>query len=98
MMDPEKQLGIGLSWDQKVFPYVWFWMVYGRAPGYPWWDQVYCIALEPWTSIPNQLETAIKTEKSTHLKGGESIQSPLTATVITGRTSLNGISPDGTVD
>lgn len=96
LMDPEKQLGIGMAWDKDLFPYLWFWMVYGRAPGYPWWNQVYCMALEPWTSMPNQLEGAIKAGTQAHLKGGDSLTTSLAATIITGRSSLNGISLDGT--
>ena len=52
-------------------PYLWFWLVYGRAPGYPWWDRAYVIALEPWTTIPNQLDRRIESGTQAHLKGGE---------------------------
>jgi hypothetical protein len=54
LLDPEIQLGIGLVWPKDIFPYLWFWLVYGRHSGYPWWDRTYCIAIEPWSSITNQ--------------------------------------------
>jgi galactose mutarotase-like enzyme len=97
VIDPERSLGIGLSWPKEIFPYLWFWMVYGRAPGYPWWDQVYCIALEPWTSIPNSLNHAIERKTQSSLRGGGSTSVHFTATVITGRNSVTHIDRDGKV-
>jgi hypothetical protein len=97
VIDPERSLGFGLSWPKEIFPYLWFWMVYGRAPGYPWWDQVYCIALEPWTSIPNSLNLAIERKTQSCLRGGGSTSVHFAATVITGRNSVTHIDQDGNV-
>jgi hypothetical protein len=96
VLDPERKLGIGLAWPKEVFPYLWFWLVYGRAPGYPWWDRIYCIALEPWTSIPNSLEQAMKRGYQAKLQGGEDLQVSFCATVITERESVSEIRMDGT--
>ncbi len=57
-IDPDTQLGFGLAWPKEIYPYLWFWLVYGKSPGYPWWDRTYCIALEPWTSYPNRFDEA----------------------------------------
>ena len=46
-------VGFGLRWDADVFPYLWFWQVWGGMPGYPWWGRHYNCALEPWTSWPD---------------------------------------------
>lgn len=97
VMDPEEQIGIGFSWDKDIFPYLWFWCVYGKFPTYPWWDRVYCIALEPWTSIPNNLDQAISSNYQLKIKGGDSITFNLCATAIQGRTTVNEIQPDGKV-
>jgi hypothetical protein len=97
VIDPEQRLGFGLTWPVDVFPYVWFWLVYGRAPGYPWWNRAYCIALEPWTSIPNTLPGAIECGAHAALEGGASIDIQLTATVITERSDVAAVHPDGSV-
>jgi len=97
VLDPEKRVGIGLSWPVDIFPYLWFWMVYGQAPGYPWWNRAYVIALEPWTSIPNSLEKALDLGTGAHLKGGEQISVSLSATAITGLETVTKINPDGSI-
>ena len=95
VLDPEKKVGIGLAWPKEVFPYLWFWLVYGKAPGYPWWDRVYCIALEPWTSFPNTLDKSIQAGTQAHLKGGDRLTLSFCATAISGMDRVNGIDFNG---
>ncbi len=97
VLDPKERLGLGFVWPKEVFPYLWFWLVYGRAPGYPWWDRVYCIALEPWTSIPNSLPKAMERGSHTVLKGGESLTVQFNTVAITGLEEVKGIEMDGKV-
>jgi galactose mutarotase-like enzyme len=97
IMDSERELGFGLAWDKEVMPYLWFWMVYGRAPGYPWWDRVYVIALEPWTSIPNDLNSARELGTLAKLKGGAELTFHCTAKAITGRKQVRGLDLFGLV-
>lgn len=97
VLDPDRRLGIGLAWPREVFPYVWFWLVYGRAPGYPWWDRIYTIALEPWTSIPNRLDLARERGTVATVGGGETRAASLCAVAIAGREAVRGIALDGTV-
>lgn len=98
VLDPASQLGIGLAWPKEVFPYLWLWLEYGGHSGYPWWDQVYCIALEPWTSIPNSLPQALQAGTVFTLKGGESRTVQLTATALADRQQVKHISLDGTIE
>jgi len=95
VLDPQKRLGFGLAWPKEVFPYLWFWQVYGKAPGYPWYDRAYVVALEPWTGIPNDLKKAIKLGNQTRLKGGGTITVSLTATAITGLDAVKQVNLDG---
>ena len=97
VLDPERRVGFGMSWPQEVLPYLWFWLVYGRAPGYPWWDRVYCIALEPWTSAPNSFATAGALGRHAQLAGNASLNLSLAAVAITDREAVSSIQPDGVV-
>lgn len=97
VMDDVNEIGFGLAWPLDVFPNLWFWLVYGKAPGYPWWDRVTCLALEPWTSIPNNLDEAIKHGTQHTLKGGGSLSVSLTAVAIRGKRDIQKINPDGSI-
>lgn len=98
VLDSEKRLGIGLAWPLDVFPYLWYWMVFGTAPGYPWWDRVFVIALEPWTSIPNNLDEATARGVQRTIEGGERLNIAFATAVITGRETVRKIHLDGTVE
>jgi galactose mutarotase-like enzyme len=97
LVDPQQAVGFGLAWEKEMFPYVWFWSVYGESPDYPWWNRVYCVALEPWTSIPNDLSKAMQRGTQKVLRGGESIQTSLCAVAISGREEVKHISIDGKI-
>ena len=97
LLDPKEKVGFGMAWEKEMFPYVWFWSVYGESPDYPWWNQVYCVALEPWTSIPNNVNKAIQRGTQKILKGGECIQTSLCAMAISGREKVDHISINGTI-
>lgn len=57
---PSKKLAAKVSWDKKIFPYLWFWQEFGAASDYPWYGKHYNIGLEPFSSFPtNGLADAI---------------------------------------
>lgn len=97
VLDPATRIGFGLAWPVEVFPYLWFWHVYGGSPGYPWWDRAYVAALEPWTSIPNNLDQAIQRGTQAMLKGGETLEVTLSAVAISGHETVSAIGTDGTL-
>lgn len=48
--NPELGFSLKMVWDEKVFPYVWCWQVYGGAYEYPYYGRTYNVAVEPFTS------------------------------------------------
>ena len=48
----ELGLGVGLVWPKAVFPYAWFWQEMHASPGFPWYGEVYVMAIEPFSSMP----------------------------------------------
>ena len=52
LTDTKRRVGFAMEWDLAMFPYVWFWQVFGGGAGYPWFGRTYNCALEPWSSYP----------------------------------------------
>jgi hypothetical protein len=98
VINQDKKIGFGLAWDLDVFPNLWYWMVFGTAPGYPWWNRVHCIALEPWSSYPNHLEKVIDQQRQIKLEGGGQKKVSVTAVAIHGMETVKQISLEGVVE
>lgn len=47
---PGKGVGFRTEWDPAIMPFLWYWMEFGRAQGYPWYGRHYNIGLEPFSS------------------------------------------------
>jgi len=76
-----RKLGFGLSWDNTIFQYLWFWQVYGGWHGPPWHGNSYNIGLEPCTSYPQSLQGAIEADSQLTFAPGELIATELRVTV-----------------
>lgn len=95
--DTRRKLGIGQSWPVDVLPYLILWAVYGGSPGYPWYRQNTCLALEPQSSIPEGLAAAAEAGTALTLGGGESLDLSLTTVIYTGCERVKGVSLAGEV-
>ncbi len=95
--DTVREVGIGQAWPLDVFPYAILWAVYGGSPGYPWYRQNYCLAIEPQSSIPEGLASAAASGTTLKLEGGESLSLTLATVVYEGLSRVQRITPDGLV-
>ena len=92
------QVGFALAWSLETFPYLWVWRQFNQSSGYPWYGQVYTMALEPWSSYPSAgLPAAIKNGTAASIEPGETRHATLRAVAYTGLTSVVSVSPDGQV-
>ena len=92
-------LGVGLVWPKKVFPYAWFWQEMNASPGFPWYGEVYVMAIEPFSSMPGHGLTNVieKTGTQLPLPAGQSIEVEFAAVLYHASHGISGIDPDGTV-
>jgi hypothetical protein len=92
-------LGVGLVWPKKVFPYAWFWQEMHASPGFPWYGEVYVMAIEPFSSMPGHGLTKVieKTGTQLSLPAGQSIEVEFAAVLYHASRGISGIDPDGTV-
>src|SRR2546428_1722721 len=52
VMNPRQQLTVRLAWDQRVFPFVWCWQLYGGRWGYTYLRGAFTLGVGPFT-CPN---------------------------------------------
>lgn len=93
-----REVGFGLRWDARRFPFLWYWQVWGGMPGYPWYGRHYNCALEPWTSWPdNGLSDAIANGSAMSIGPNESVATQLLAVAYHGGAEVVRISETGEV-
>lgn len=95
----ELGLGVGMVWRRSAFPHAWFWQEQHASPGYPWYQGVYVMAIEPGTSYPGQGITNVVAKTGTHrtLAPGESAIAELRAILFAGTSGVRGIDGQGNV-
>ena len=92
-------LGIGLVWDESVFPFAWFWQELNASPGFPFYNCSYVMAIEPASSIPGQGLTTVIEKTGTHLtlQPGEAKEIEMKAVFYQSDGGVRKIDADGTV-
>ncbi len=92
-------LGVGLTWDESVFPYAWFWQELNSSPGFPFYQRSYVMAIEPASSIPGQGLTAVMQKTGAHLtlQPGESKEIEIKAVLFESASGARKIDADGVV-
>lgn len=94
----EQGVGFALSWSLETFPYLWVWRQFNLSAGYPWYGQVYTMALEPWSSYPSAgLVQAIENGSAALLQPGEQRHTTLRAVAYTGSGRVARVSPVGEI-
>jgi hypothetical protein len=93
-------LGVGLVWPTAVFPYAWFWQEMHAGQGFPWYGEVYVMAIEPFSSWPGHGLSAVieKTGTQLSIPAGTSIEVDFAAVLYHAKTGIAGIAPDGAVE
>ena len=86
----EKGIGFGLIWDKDIFKNLWMWEVYRGCYSYPWYGRTYNIALEPWSSVPDDFDEVIKKGDYLEILPGQSLISKYTAIVYESKERING--------
>ncbi len=98
LTNTKKGLGIGMSWDVELFPYVWLWQVYGGGSGYPWYGRTYNLALEPWTSWPNDgVEAAVENGTAPTIKANRSISTSFAVSIYEGTEQVKNVDREGKI-
>jgi hypothetical protein len=88
-------LTIGVSWDLKVLPSMWYWLNNG-AVDYPWWGRSYNLGLEPSSSVTELgIKEYLEKGNALRLGAGQSMKLPLKYSVAEGATPVQKVDGDG---
>ena len=63
-------LAVRLRWSARELPYAWYWLEAHATPGFPWYQGVYVLGIEPATSWPGQGLVAVREKTGTQVSIG----------------------------
>ena len=96
--NPDRGVGIGLTYPVDTFRYLWYWQVFGGGMGYPWYGRTYNVGLEPFTSLPAGMpEPGSDQGTSMIFAPGETKSATVRAVVYESATGVSYITPEGNV-
>jgi Domain of unknown function (DUF4432) len=88
-------VGIGLAWDAKVFPWIWFWQLFRGGPDYPSWGAEYVAAIEPITSMGTHFSDSVANGTAKLFPGDANLKSEMWAWAFEGDCPVTHVSERG---
>jgi galactose mutarotase-like enzyme len=86
LRNPDLSLAVTMTWDARVFPFLWSWQVYGGSMGYPYYGRAYTLGLEPFSCPIETLAALAENKGAPVLAAGESIDTQFEMGIVeTGR-------------
>lgn len=91
------RLVFALSWPREVYPWIWYWHVAGGERSAPFFGRNYNVALEPFTSYPNQFEKVLAAGAQKTLLPQESLEIDMTVSIVPRAGEIQTVTPKGEV-
>jgi len=85
LTDTTARRGVAMVFDRDVFPHAWLWQVYGG------WRGHHLLAMEPWTSRPQDIEGAVAAGRACVLGPGERLETWVAFAVHEGLDRVTGV-------
>ncbi|MGA2075514.1 MAG: hypothetical protein ABSH52_18645, partial [Terriglobia bacterium] len=88
--NPTLELGIGMEWEVRVFPYLLMWNVYRGFYNSPFFGRTYNLALEPYSAIPDNLDQVVRLGRDIRLQPLQECSTKFAVIVYTGNGRVKG--------
>jgi len=88
--NPGLGLGVGMSWELRVFPYLLIWSVYRGFYNSPFFGRTYNIALEPYSAIPDNLDEVVRLGRDIRLNPLQEISTKVAIIVYEAKGRVTG--------
>jgi galactose mutarotase-like enzyme len=85
LTDTASRRGVAIAFDPAVFRHAWLWQVYGG------WRGHHHLALEPWSSHPQQVEDAVDAGQARVLEPGASMETEVSFVVFDGLEAVTAV-------
>jgi galactose mutarotase-like enzyme len=85
LTDTAARRGVAIAFDRRVFRHAWLWQVYGG------WRGHHHLALEPWTSHPQQLEDAVAAGRALELAPSEVLETEVAVVLHAGLEAVTAV-------
>jgi len=92
-----RKVGFGISWPRELFPWMWYWQMARGDDQSPFFNNVYAVALEPFSTGHYPLPNAVKANDALTILPGQFLDISLRAVAYAGVERVAGISMDGAV-
>jgi hypothetical protein len=83
-----RQLGFGIRWDERIFPYAWSWASGRSGDTYPVWGSCHTVTIQPSTSPMLPFDRLLETDQLLWVEGKGSVETAMTAGFISGRDQM----------
>jgi hypothetical protein len=97
LTNQQRRVGFALSWPLQIFPYIWYWQCAGGCYGPPFFGRVYTMALEPWSTYPDNLTKAAEMGTTLKAHPGVELEAEIKAIAYSGFEQVSRVTPDGQV-
>ncbi|MGD0130006.1 MAG: DUF4432 family protein [Terriglobia bacterium] len=88
--NPTLELGIGMKWELRVFPYLLMWNVYRGFYNSPFFGRTYNLALEPYSAIPDNFDQVVRLGRDIRLQPLEEYSTKFAVIVYTANGRVKG--------
>ena len=96
--NPDRGVGIGVTWPAETFRYLWYWQVFGGGTGYPWYGRTYNVGLEPFTSLSAGVPEPGSSARTAEIfQPGETRRATVKAVVFESTSGVEAIDTKGNV-
>ena len=80
--NPSLDMGIKLSWDMDIYPYITYINVTGGLKGYPFYGRVYYVGLELWNTFSDVYDEAKENGSLRKIKPLETIETQICVEIV----------------
>ncbi len=90
-------IGMGIKWDKDIYRSLMLWFSYQGFYDYPFYGRTYSVGIEPWSTVPGDLNEIVKNHNGILMKPGQKISTEYEAIIYESNKEIKGFNEDNTI-